>query len=51
MKVVSIAGWMYDAGLDESKVMSARPCSQAANASDKRIAFLASGSLVASHTA
>jgi len=44
IKVVSIAGWMYDAGLDESKIIG-ESIVEAARASDKRIAFLASGSL------
>lgn len=44
MKIVSIAGWMYDAALDESKVIG-ESIVEAAQASDKRIAFLASGSL------
>lgn len=44
MKVVSIAGWMYDAGLEESKIIG-EAVVKAAQASDKRIAFLASGSL------
>jgi 3,4-dihydroxyphenylacetate 2,3-dioxygenase len=44
MKIVSVAGWMYDAGLDESRVVG-ESIAEAAKASDKRIAFLASGSL------
>ena len=44
MEVVSIAGWMYDAGLEESKIIG-ESVLEAAKASDKRIAFLASGSL------
>lgn len=44
IKVVSIAGWMYDATIEESKIVG-ESVRQAAEASDKRIAFLASGSL------
>jgi 3,4-dihydroxyphenylacetate 2,3-dioxygenase len=44
IKVVSIAGWMYDADYDESRAVG-EAVREAAEASDKRIAFLASGSL------
>lgn len=44
MKIVSIAGWMYDAGLEESRIIG-ESILEAARASDKRVAFLASGSL------
>ncbi|MBN0988328.1 3,4-dihydroxyphenylacetate 2,3-dioxygenase [Amphritea pacifica] len=44
MKVVSIAGWMYDADLEESKQVG-EAILEAINKSDKRVAFLASGSL------
>ncbi len=44
IKVVSIAGWMYDASIDESKTMG-EAVMQAARQSDRRVAFLASGSL------
>lgn len=44
IKVVSIAGWMYDADLEESKTMG-EAVLQAVHKSDKRVAFLASGSL------
>lgn len=44
IKVVSIAGWMYDATMEESKIVG-ESIVEAARASDKRIAFLASGSL------
>ncbi|MCP4791034.1 MAG: 3,4-dihydroxyphenylacetate 2,3-dioxygenase [Gammaproteobacteria bacterium] len=44
IKVVSIAGWMYDADLEESKVVG-EAILQAIEKSDKRVAFLASGSL------
>jgi 3,4-dihydroxyphenylacetate 2,3-dioxygenase len=44
MKIVSIAGWMYDADLAESRVVG-ESVVEAAHASDRRIAFLASGSL------
>ncbi|WP_428036992.1 3,4-dihydroxyphenylacetate 2,3-dioxygenase [Amphritea sp.] len=44
IKVVSIAGWMYDADLEESKQVG-EAILEAINKSDKRVAFLASGSL------
>ncbi len=44
MKIVSIAGWMYDADLQESKVVG-ESIVEAARQSGRRIAFLASGSL------
>lgn len=44
MKIVSIAAWIYDAALDESKVMG-EAIRSAVEASDKKVAFLASGSL------
>jgi 3,4-dihydroxyphenylacetate 2,3-dioxygenase len=44
IKIVSIAGWMYDAELEESKIVG-EAVRQAVEASDKKVAFLASGSL------
>lgn len=44
IKVVSIAGWMYDAGLEESKTVG-EAIVEAVKKSDRRVAFLASGSL------
>lgn len=44
MKIVSIAGWMYDADLEESKVVG-EAILKAVKKSGKRVAFLASGSL------
>lgn len=44
IKVVSIAGWMYDAELDESRVLGESIAEAVAN-TDRRVAFLASGSL------
>ena len=44
IKVVSIAGWMYDAGLDESRRVG-EAIREAVEKSDKKVAFLASGSL------
>ncbi len=44
MKVVSVAGWMYDAALSESRIVG-ESVAEAAKASNKRVAFLASGSL------
>jgi len=44
IKVVSIAAWMYDAELEESKALG-EAIRQAIEKSDKRVAFLASGSL------
>lgn len=44
MKIVSVAGWMYDAGLEESKIVG-ESIREAVEKSDRRVAFLASGSL------
>lgn len=44
IKIVSIAAWIYDAGLQESRVMG-EAVRKAVEASDKTVAFLASGSL------
>ena len=44
IKIVSIASWMYDATLEESRIVGAA-VSEAARESDRRVAFLASGSL------
>lgn len=44
IKVISIASWMYDAELEQSKIMG-EAIREAAEASDKKVAFLASGSL------
>jgi len=44
IKIVSIAAWMYDAELAESKIMG-EAVRKAVEASDKTVAFLASGSL------
>ena len=44
IKIVSIAAWMYDAELEESKIMG-EAVRKAVEASDKKVAFLASGSL------
>lgn len=44
IRIVSIAGWMYDAELSESKVMG-ESIREAVERSDRRVAFLASGSL------
>lgn len=44
IKVVSVAGWMYDADLEESKQVG-EAILEAIQKSDKRVAFLASGSL------
>jgi 3,4-dihydroxyphenylacetate 2,3-dioxygenase len=44
MKVVSIAGWLYDAELVESRVVG-ESIAEAAVTLDRRVAFLASGSL------
>jgi|TARA_B110000483_G_scaffold226488_1_gene287195 3,4-dihydroxyphenylacetate 2,3-dioxygenase len=44
IKVVSIASWMVDADLDESRIMR-EAVLEAAKQSDRRFAFLASGSL------
>jgi 3,4-dihydroxyphenylacetate 2,3-dioxygenase len=43
MRIVSIAGWMYDADLQESMVVG-ESIVEAAHKSDRRVAFLASGS-------
>lgn len=44
MKVVSVAGWMYDATLNESRIVG-ESILEAVRQSDRRVAFLASGSL------
>jgi 3,4-dihydroxyphenylacetate 2,3-dioxygenase len=44
MKIVSIAGWMYDAELEESRIVG-ESIAEAVAALDRRVAFLASGSL------
>jgi len=44
MKIVSIAGWMYDAELAESRIVG-ESIAEAVAAVDRRVAFLASGSL------
>jgi len=44
IKIISIAGWMYDAELEESKIMG-EAVRKAVEASDKKVAFFASGSL------
>jgi 3,4-dihydroxyphenylacetate 2,3-dioxygenase len=44
IRIISIAAWIYDAGLEESKVMG-EAIRAVAEASDKKVAFLASGSL------
>ena len=44
IKIVSIAAWVYDAALEESKIMG-EAVRKAVEASDKKVAFLASGSL------
>lgn len=44
IRIVSIAAWIYDAELDESRVMG-EAVRQSVEASDKKVAFLASGSL------
>ncbi len=44
IKIVSIAAWIYDAELEESKIMG-EAIRQVVEASDKKVAFLASGSL------
>ncbi len=44
IKIVSIAGWMYDAELEESKKLG-EAVRKVVEASDKKVAFLASGSL------
>lgn len=44
IKIVSIAAWLYDAHLEDSKTMG-ESIRQAVEQSDRRVAFLASGSL------
>lgn len=44
IRIVSIAGWMYDAELSESRVMG-ESIREAVEKSNRRVAFLASGSL------
>jgi len=44
IRIVSIAAWLYDAELEESRVMG-EAVREAVGASDRRVAFLASGSL------
>ena len=44
MRVVSIAGWMYDAELEESRIVG-EAIVEAVAESERRVAFLASGSL------
>lgn len=44
IRVVSVAGWMYDASVAESRIVG-ESIAEAAQASDRRVAFLASGSL------
>jgi len=44
MKIVSVAGWMYDAELTESRIVG-ESIAEAVVALDRRVAFLASGSL------
>lgn len=44
MQLISIAGWMYDAELAESRIVG-EAIAAAVSASDRRVAFLASGSL------
>ena len=44
ISVVSIAGWMYDAELEESRTVG-EAIAEAVAGSDRRVAFLASGSL------
>ena len=44
IRIVSIAAWIYDAELEESRIMGAA-IRKAVEASDRRAAFLASGSL------
>lgn len=43
-RIVSIAAWIYDAALEESKIMG-EAVRAAVETSDRRVAFLASGSL------
>ena len=44
IRIVSIAAWIYDAELEESKTMG-EAIRKAVEASDRKVAFLASGSL------
>lgn len=44
IRIVSIAAWIYDAELEESRVMG-EAVRRAVEASDRKVAFLASGSL------
>jgi 3,4-dihydroxyphenylacetate 2,3-dioxygenase len=44
IKIVSIAAWIYDAPLEQSKIMG-EAVRTAVEASDRKVAFLASGSL------
>ena len=44
VKIISIAAWIYDADLAESRIMG-EAVREAVEASDRRVAFLASGSL------
>jgi len=44
IKLISIAAWIYDAELSESRIMG-EAVREAVEASDKKVAFLASGSL------
>jgi 3,4-dihydroxyphenylacetate 2,3-dioxygenase len=44
IKIVSIAAWIYDAELEESRIMG-EAIRKAVEASDRKVAFLASGSL------
>ena len=44
IRIVSIAAWIYDAELEESRIMG-EAVRKAVEASDRRVAFLASGSL------
>ena len=44
IRIVSIAAWVYDADLEESKIMG-EAVRKAVDASDRKVAFLASGSL------
>ncbi len=44
VKIISIAAWIYDAALEESKIMG-EAVRSAIETSDKKVAFLASGSL------
>lgn len=44
IRIVSIAAWIYDAELEESRIMG-KAVRKSVEASDKKVAFLASGSL------